>query len=214
VNALATRIRNSRRASVAVVVGTVVVLTAFVWMVVVSPKRSDASRLTDEVSSTQSQLAIATQQAATARRTKAIAEAVQTALPGTADEPGILDGLNAVGAQTGVVVSAVSPNQAVTATNAVALNVTVEGKYFQIRDFLHRLRTQVKLRQKGVIKATGRLFDVTSVQIQQPTPGSSTLTATLAVNAYSFGPTSTAAAATSTTETTTTPAGATAAGSN
>ena len=93
--------------------------------------------------------------------------------------------------------------------------MTVEGRYFQIRDFLHRLRTQVTVKNTGKVTADGRLFDVTGVNVQQPTAGSPTLTATLTANAYVFGPAAAPVTSDSTSATTTetTPANATAAGS-
>jgi hypothetical protein len=89
-------------------------------------------------------------------------------------------------ARTGVVISAVTPNATASTTNSVALAVSVEGTYFQIRDFLHRLRTQVSVKKGGMVQAGGRLFDVTGVNISQPTAGSPTLTANLSVNAYAY----------------------------
>ncbi len=203
-NAFVTRIRGSRRASTGVVVGIIVLVGIVAWVAVVSPTRSDASQATSEVAAAQSQLAIATQQAATARRTKALTAAVQRALPQGTDEPGILDDLQAAARNTGVIVSAVTPNATATATNSVALTVSVEGRYFQIRDFLHRLRTQVKVKNGGKVTASGRLFDITGVNIQQPTAGSSTLTATLNANAYIFGTAAPATVDTSATADTTT----------
>ncbi len=216
-NALVTRIRSSRQASAAVVAGGIVLFVLVAWVLVVSPKRADASHATAQVEATRTQLVIATRQAATARRTKAIATALQRALPQGTDEPGILDDLQAAAKRSGVIVSTVTPNATATLTNAVSLTVTVEGHYFQIRDFLHRLRTQVKVRNGNKVTAAGRLFDVTGVNITQPTAGSPTLAATLSANAYLFGPAAapvTPTDATSTTTTETTPAGATAAGSN
>jgi Tfp pilus assembly protein PilO len=191
VNALVARIRSSRRASTAVVAGAVVVLALVAWVVVVSPKRADASRTTTQIAATQGQLQLARQQAATVRRTKALAAAVQRALPQNADEPGILDNLQAAGKHTGVLVSGVTPTATATLANAVALTVNVQGSYFQIRDFLHRLRTQVNVKSGGKVTAAGRLFDVTGVNIQQPSQGSTALTAVLTVNAYLYAPTTT-----------------------
>jgi Tfp pilus assembly protein PilO len=186
VNGFVTRIRSSRRGSAVAVIGAVVLLAVAAWVAVVSPKRADASRVATQVTAAQSQLALATRQAATAKRTAAIEGAVRRALPQGSDEPGILDNLQAVGTRSGVVVSAVNPNETASTTNAVALSVSVEGTYFQIRDFLHRLRTQVSVKKNGVVSAGGRLFDVTGVNIQQPTAGSPTLTAILSVNAYAY----------------------------
>jgi Tfp pilus assembly protein PilO len=186
VNAFVTRIRSSRRASATVVIGGVVLLAVATWMVVVSPKRADAAQLATQVTAAQNDLTTATRQAAEAKHFLAVQGAVLRALPHGTDEPGILDNLQAVGTRTGVVISAVTPNATASTTNSVALAVSVEGTYFQIRDFLHRLRTQVSVKKGGMVQAGGRLFDVTGVNISQPTAGSPTLTANLSVNAYAY----------------------------
>jgi hypothetical protein len=186
VNAFVTRIRSSRRASATVVIGGVALLAVVAWMVVVSPKRADAAHLATQVTSAQDDLTTATRQAAEAKHLLAIQGAVRRALPHGTDEPGILDNLQAVGTRAGVVISTVTPNDTASTTNSVALAVSVEGTYFQIRDFLHRLRTQVSVKKSGMVRAGGRLFDVTGVNIAQPTAGSPTLTALLSVNAYAY----------------------------
>ncbi len=202
-NAFVTRIRGSRRASAAVVIGAVAVLAVAAWMAVVSPKRADAAKIATQVEATQNQLTTAIRQAAEVKRTLALEGAVRRALPQGTDEPGILDNLQAVGTRASVIVSAVTPNDSSSTPNSVALTVSVEGTYFQIRDFLHRLRTQVSVKKNGVVQAGGRLFDVTGVNIQQPTAGSPTLTAILTVNAYAYSTgIAPATPATSSTETT------------
>jgi Tfp pilus assembly protein PilO len=185
VNGVVTKIKGSRRASAITVALGVLLVAAAAWLGVVSPKRSHASQLKTDVTSAQTQLASATAEAATANK-EAAAAAVE-ALPATADQPGILDQLNKLGKKTGVMIATVTPSATTTLTNAVPLSVIVNGNYFQVRNFLKRLRTQVRVGTGGRVVASGRLFDVQSVNIAQGTNGGQ-LSATIAVNAYMYTP--------------------------
>ncbi len=196
-NALATRVKSSRRASAITFALVIVVLAAAAWFGVVGPKRSDASNLKTQVADQQAKLADATQAAAVANRKAA--ESALLALPSDPDQPGILDELNKYGKQTGVLVAGVTPNLTTLTPNAVTLAVTVQGKYFQIRDFLHKLRTTVRVGKGGRVVASGRLFDVSSVNIAQGTATAGNLSASLSVTASIYGPTSSTPTTTTTT---------------
>ncbi len=174
------RVKSSRRASAVAVALLIVLVAAAAWVGVVSPKRSNVTKLKGQVSAAQSQLATATQAAAVAN--KAAEAAALKAMPADADEPGILDQLNALGKRTGVLVATVSPNAAAVTPNVVGLSITVDGKYFQIAKFLNKLRTQVRVGRDGTVVASGRLFDVQSVSLG---PGNTTgqLAATILANA-------------------------------
>jgi Tfp pilus assembly protein PilO len=189
------RVKSSRRASAIAVALLIVLVAAAAWVGVVSPKRSNVTKLKAQVVDAQTQLATATQAAAVAN--KAAEAAALKAMPTDADEPGILDQLNALGKRTGVMVATVTPNMTTVTPNTVALSVTVDGKYFQIASFLNKLRNQVRVGSGGHVVASGRLFDVQSVNIAQ---GNATdqLAATIAVNASVYD----AAAATPTTAST------------
>jgi len=207
VNSLASRVKSSRRASAVFVALLILLVAAAAWVGVVSPKRSDVSKLKGEVAAAQVQVATATQAATVAN--KAAEAAAIKAMPADADEPGILDQLNALGKRTGVLVATVTPNTATVSPTMVGLSVVVDGKYFQIENFLKKLRTQVRVGKGGRVVSSGRLFDVQSVNIAQGNaPGR--LAATIGVNASVY---SAAAAATtpapSTTATASAPTGST-----
>jgi len=207
VNSLVSRVKGSRRASAIVVALLILLVAAAAWVGVVSPKRSNVTKLKGEVADAQTQLATATQAAAVAN--KAAEAAAVKAMPVDADEPGILDQLQALGKHTGVLVATVTPNTATMTPNMVGLTVIVNGKYFQIANFLHKLRTQVRVGKGGRVVASGRLFDVQSVTIAQGN-ASGQLAATIGVNAsvYSaLAPATTPAA--STTATASAPTGST-----
>ncbi len=174
------RIKSSRRASAIAVALVIVLVAAAAWVGVVSPKRSHVTKLKGQVVAAQTQLASTTQAAAVANK---VAEAAAVkAMPAVADQPGILDQLNALGKRTRVLVATVTPNGAAVTPNAVGLTVTVNGKYFQIANFLNKLRTQVRVGTGGRVVANGRLFDVQSVNIGQGS-GTGQLAATIALNA-------------------------------
>lgn len=210
-NSLATTFTSTTQRSALTAAGLIAVLAAAGWFLLVGPKRSDASHLKSQIATANTTLATKTRAAAAANRRAQVAALL--ALPSAPDQPGILDQLNTLGKSTKVVVAGVTPNLTAPATGGVALTVIVNGKYFQIRDFLRKLRTQVRVGHAGSVRATGRLFDVTSVSIA---PASTTapdqLAATLNVTAAVLG--SAAPAPTNTTGTTTTATGAAGGSSN
>ena len=193
------RIKSSRRASAIAVALLIVLVAAAAWVGVVSPKRSNVTKLKGQVVAAQTQLATATQAAAVAN--KAAEAAALKAMPADADEPGILDQLNSLGRRTGVLVATVTPNATSVTPNTVGLSVTVDGTYFQIAKFLNKLRTQVRVGSGGRVVAGGRLFDVQSVNISQ---GNATgqLAATIIANASIYNAATAAAPTTASTSAT------------
>jgi Tfp pilus assembly protein PilO len=179
------RIKSSRRASAITVAVLIALVAAAAWFLVVAPKQSDASKVKDQVADASTQLATATQEAASAN--KAAAAAAEKALPADPDQPGILDQLNRIGKNSGVVVTTVAPNTSALVPSVVSLNVTVAGNYFQIESFLKKLRNQVQVKKNGHVEATGRLYDVQSVNVS--TSGSSNqLSAVMSLTAGVYAP--------------------------
>ena len=98
-------------------------------------------------------------------------------------------------------------------TTAVPINLTFEGNYYDLTDFLFRLRNLVTVKE-GVLEATGRLYTLDVLDLhEQPTERFPKIQAMLTISAYSFGaapaaagvtPTATTAPATTTTTGTTT----------
>lgn len=199
------RIRSSRRASALTVALVIVLLAAAAWFGVVAPKRNDAAQLKSAVADAQVQLEQATRSSAKMKRETAAA--ALRALPADSDQPGLLDQLNALGKKSKVVVTTVTPALSSTTPGELQLSLTVTGSYFHVREFLHNLRSQVRVGKDGRVLARGRLFDVQSVNLQQSS-GASALTAQLAVTAGIFAPPAPAVPAAGTTTTTASAAGA------
>ena len=97
---------------------------------------------------------------------------------------------------------------------SVPISLEFSGNFYDLNDFLFRLRTLVSVRG-GKLGAVGRMFSVSSIDFAEGQSGFPNIHATLHVNAYVYGtgvpastvaPPTTPATTTSTTPTTTTPA--------
>jgi Tfp pilus assembly protein PilO len=192
------------RAIALVLVGVAVVLGAAGWFLLVSPKRSQASKLAATIQTKQSQVSTESHQSSTVAGS-APAKALGEALPDVPGMPDVVDQLNALATRSHVALDTITPQAAVPGTGyeAIPLTVVVDGRYFAIERFLQLVRKQVQV-DKSSLVAKGRLFDVQGVQLQQTEPAPSvTATLTLRTFYYAAG-VSAATTATTTDETTAT----------
>lgn len=207
----------SSRALGAALLALVVALSGAAWFVAIGPKRSHASQL--EATIQQKQSAIATAQHQQSESTGGAAAqlgTVQAAMPDALAMPQVVDELNALAVRAGVTLDTITPAAMVAGAGyaSVPLTVVVDGRYFAVEQFLHLVRTQVQL-QKAKLQASGRLFDVQSVSLDQTEPAPM-VTATLTMSAFYYSGTtpapatattdSSSSSTTDTTSTTTTPA--------
>ena len=179
--------------SLHVVVGAgLLVYFLFGWFVLVGPKRSEAATLKEQV--TTAETALATARAASARDDDAQPIAVAdifrlaTAMPSVPDMPGILLELSRVAQETGIEFNAITPD-ASTVTGAfqtVPIGLAFDGNFYELSDFLFRLRTLVGVR-RSELQATGRLFSIKSIDFAESPDGFPEISATLTVNAYVYG---------------------------
>ncbi len=176
-----------------VVVGLLVlVYAAGGYFLLVAPKKSEASRLDEEIAATSAQLLEARAAVAVQDDTQPIAVAdifrLATAMPGTPDMPGILLELSRIAEETGIRFKSITPGTAlpVAAYYVVPIDVSFDGSFYALSDFLFRLRTLVTVR-RGELHATGRLFSVASVDFSESEKGFPTLAANLKLNAYVYG---------------------------
>ena len=173
------------RATALVLVGVAVVLGAAGWFLLVSPKRSQASKLAATIQTKQSQVSTGTHQSSTVAGT-APAKALGEALPDAAGMPDVVDQLNALASRSGVALDTITPQAEVPGTGfeAIPVTVVVDGRYFAIEKFLQLVRKQVQI-DKSRLVAKGRLFDVQGVQLQQTEPAPS-VTATLSLRTFYY----------------------------
>jgi Tfp pilus assembly protein PilO len=191
------------RAIAFVLLGVAVVLGAAGWFLLVSPKRSQASKLASTIQTKQSQVSTETHQSSTVAGS-APAATLGQALPDVPGMPDVVDQLNALATRSGVALDTITPQAAVPGTGfeAIPLTVVVDGRYFAIEKFLQLVRKEVQV-DKSRLVANGRLFDVQGVQLQQTEPAPS-VTATLSLRTFYYDAGAADATATTTDGTTTT----------
>jgi Tfp pilus assembly protein PilO len=137
------------------------------------------------------------------------------AMPSDNDIPGVLLELSRIAAETGIVFEQIVPQATVAAgeMRAQPIDLTFEGNFYSLSDFLYRVRNLVSV-QRGRLIANGRLFSVEKLQFSEAPSGFPSIRANLTLSAFLYGSGATAAppaasttssASTDTTATTTTP---------
>jgi Tfp pilus assembly protein PilO len=158
---------------VGVAVGLGLLLAAAGWTTLVSPKRSEASKLQTRIDSVQTDIAL--RRAALARKPKITIDVrssdlfrLTKAVPDRTDMPGIMLELSRLAQRSGVTFESMSPAQPVAALGykVQPLSVVVNGRFGQVNDFMHSLRKLVTV-QKGRLDASGRLFAIDNVDLAQ-----------------------------------------------
>lgn len=201
----------------------VVVLVAGL-LVAVLPQRSKAHNLDLEIAAAQAKLASLRTQTHRGPVIKA-AQLFQLAraMPDSSDLPGLIVDLSRAAADAKVSLVSVAPQTAVPqldGASGLPLKIEITGSWNGIAEFLHELRSNVRVNQGGKLAVDGRLFTVDSVQLVPNATGSPTagtpsgpkgeLMGELSVNAFTYGipvPTTTTSTGTTTTTTTTTTSG-------
>ena len=195
-------------ATLAIVVVAALLAGVAGWFLLVSPKRADAARLQSEIDSTQAQIASyhAASLQAKGRQPIKVEDLfrLSKAMPDRADMSGVLLQLNQIAADTGITFQSIAPQSSVPISDyqAIPIQLTFEGNFYNLADFLFRLRNLVSV-QHGQLSATGRLFAIDTLSFSQSQLGFPQISATLVVDAFVYG-TQTAATATPTTTSSTT----------
>jgi Tfp pilus assembly protein PilO len=176
----------SPRALVLALLGTLVVLMAATWFILVAPKHSKAKSLDSQIETAQTQLSIRQRAAHKAAHVASEAVRARRAMPDTVAMPQIVLELSRVATEEHVSIDGITPAPATpfAGFEQVPLTVIVSGKFFDVEGFLHELRNQVRV-ASGNIFATGRLFDVQGVNLAVGTPAPK-VSATLNLNAFVY----------------------------
>ena len=179
--------------SLGLVVGVLIIVYAAAgYFLLVSPKKGEAARLDEEISSTTVELMTARAASEEQDDTQPIAVAdifrLATAMPSSPDMPGILLELSRIAEETGIRFKSITPQSAaaVGGYQTIPIDVTFDGSFYALSDFLFRLRTLVSVR-RGELHAAGRLFSVENVEFSEGESGFPTLSAALKLTAYVYG---------------------------
>ena len=175
------------------IVGIAILLMAgVVYMVLIRPKRAEAGRLDEQIAEMQTKVSAARLASRPQKKDSTIKVAdvfaVSKAMPDAPDMPGIILDLNSVAEATGIKFVSIQPSAATPKTgySAIGITLTFEGNYFDLTDFLFRLRNLVAVRD-GRLDSSGRLFTLDTLSMKEGKNGFPDINAGLTVSAYVYG---------------------------
>ena len=211
---------NGRGARIAVVLVGLVAVAALGYLLLISPKRSEASELDREIAGVQAQ--IDEYRATPEKKAVAAVKAAELfklakAMPDATGISGVMLEVSAVASDSGIVFDSITP-QTPTAKDGyqtLPISVVFRGNFYSLSDFLYRLRNLVQVRD-GELAARGRLFSVSTIQFGEGEKAKfPNIEAQLTIEAFVFGggaasaaeqePAQTATTSTQSTSTTTSP---------
>jgi hypothetical protein len=170
----------------------VVLFAALAYLVVVGPKRSRAKELEESIETTRVELTQARidQARAKAAPTAPIGDLkrLTKAMPNQADMPGLIFELARVAHETGISFDSITPSEpvAVSGYQKVPVSLVFQGNFFELSDFLYRLRNLVQVRDDR-LRVEGRLFAVDGIDFAQGTKQFPEVQATLNASAFVYG---------------------------
>jgi Tfp pilus assembly protein PilO len=185
------------------------------YFLLISPQRGKAADLKHQIKVTQEQVDSYRASAAQAKATTPIRVAdlfrLTKAMPDEVDMADLLLELSRVARESGIELDSVTPQPPATGAGfqSMPLTLEVDGNYYELSDFLFRLRSLVRV-TSGRLDAQGRLFVVDSISFSESTKSFPRLKAGLTLHAFVYGDNSVpvaappAAPSSTTTSTTTT----------
>ena len=204
---------------IAIVVAGVLVFALGGWFALVHPQSGKLKELQAQSQSLQQQIDDQRAKTAAARGAPKIHVAdvyrLAKAMPSKTDMPDLVLELSQLARDTGISFDSISPQPvaAVGSYSVLPISVTFNGNFYNLADFLYRLRSLVTV-HAGRLDATGRLFSVDTLAFNEGQAKFPQIQATLVIDAFVYAaapasvPAATPPAATtttgSTTETTTT----------
>jgi hypothetical protein len=168
------------------------VIAAVGWFLLISPQRSRASSIDDEIADVQAQIVQARIAAEQAENTQPVRTAdlfrLTKAMPSDNDIAGVLLELSKTAGETGIVFEQIVPGPTVAAGTfrAQPIELVFTGNFYSLTDFLYRLRNLVSV-QRGRLLANGRLFSVDKLQFVEADSKFPNIRALLTVSALLYG---------------------------
>src|SRR3954469_11542981 len=165
------------------------------WFGVIGPQRSKAAGYDKQIADTNSAIAAARALTLEAKQGNQIRVAdlyrLTKAMPDEVDMPGILLELNHVAEDSGITFVQISPSTTATSISgylAIPITLEFDGNFYDLSDFLYRLRNLVDVRQ-GTLDASGRLFAIDELDYAEAPPpaGFPQIHAHLIIDAFVYG---------------------------
>jgi Pilus assembly protein, PilO len=194
----------SQKLLAGVIAGTLALGALASYFLLISPQNSKAAELGKETDAVRAELSQRRALSLEARQIEPIRVAdlfrLTKAIPDEVDMPGVILELNRIARETGIRFDSITPQapaDSASGYQVVPINLVFQGNYFELSDFLFRVRSLVGVRG-GRLAATGRLFVVDSVAFSEGVKKFPQIQATLTVSAFVYGTAATAAAAATT----------------
>ena len=189
-----------------VVLGLVVV-TFLLHMFLVSPQGAKATKIQSQIDAVDAQIAQRRLDLKKSGTPPTIQVAdlfkLSRAMPDQADMPGIILTLSEVAREAGISFDLIEPAQAAASAAAPVpvttgyqsqrMHLVFNGDFYGLSDFLYRLRSLVVVHD-GKLRASGRLFNASSVSFKVSEDKFPKISAELYVDAYVYAPAPPAAA--------------------
>ena len=179
---------------VLIVVGFLIVAAGGYFMLI-RPQHAKAADLDTQIADTNSAIDAARALTLEAKKGAQIRVAdlyrLTKAIPDQVDMSGILLELNQVAEDSGITFEQITPSATATPISgylAIPITVEFQGNFYDLSDFLYRLRNLVDVR-RGTLDATGRLFAIDEVDFAEapPPPGFPQIRAHLVIDAFVYG---------------------------
>jgi hypothetical protein len=173
-------------------VGIALVLAAAGWFLLVSPQRSHAAELDVEIAAIEGQISAARVAKLQADDLQPIRAAdlfrLSKAMPSDVDISGVLLELSRIAMETGITFKSIVPGAtaSVTSFRVQPIELTFEGDFYSLSDFLYRVRSLVGV-NSGRLNAKGRLFTIDKLAFTEGDDGFPQVAAALTVSAYLYG---------------------------
>jgi type IV pilus assembly protein PilO len=174
-----------------VAAGAILIAAVVAYFVLIGPKRAEAGRLNDKVAQLDTELQAAKlaarpKEAATKLKVADLFELAK-AMPDRDDMPGIILELNSIAQAAGIEFRAIAPQNQVNGDGyrVLPISLTFQGNYYDLTDFLFRMRNLVSVRD-GRLEAAGRFFTLDTLDMHEGEGGFPKIEAKLTVSAYAY----------------------------
>jgi type IV pilus assembly protein PilO len=180
-----------QQAMIAIVVGAVLLLGLVGWFLLVHPQGGKVANLKRQALDVQEKIDAYNQQVAAARSAPKIEVAdvyrLAKAMPNKTDMPDLLLELSQLARDTGIRFDSISPQAFTTvgSYNVLPISVTFNGNFYNLADFLYRLRSLVTV-HAGRLDATGRLFAVDTLTFNESALKFPNIQASLVIDAFVY----------------------------
>jgi Tfp pilus assembly protein PilO len=179
-------------AQIAITVVALLLVGAAGYFAIVKPQKGKAADLSRQIDDEQKQIDEARALLARSKDAQKVRVAdlfrLTKAMPDQPDEAGIILELNQVAREAGISFESISPQGStpLSGYQVVPIDVVFEGNFFQLNDFLFRLRNLVDVR-RGALAADGRLFTVDDIHFDEGELKFPQIQASLTIDAYIYG---------------------------